>query len=199
MKFRLDLTWRERGQVVNYPILMDVDAIRRLRGKGGLFERFLEVLPGFIKKNFETEGTRLGEQWQPLSSDYAQAKELKYPGNPTLVASGHMRMAATIPDIPGNWIQWTGNVMTYGIDITKFKGYYPASHQHGANIPAREIVPRQAKALHFFYKGKEVFAKRARPGRGRIPPRVFMGLAVDDLDELAKITANYMQEQIDKK
>lgn len=193
---KLDIRWREGDHQRIKNLFMEIQAMRRLRGRDGLFARFLKVLPKFIKKNFDSEGARLGAPWAPLSPDYEQAKELRYPGNQILVASGHMRLAATIPNAPGNWIQWSGNVMTYGIDTSKFRGGYPASHQHGAMIPSREIHAQKAKALHFWYKGKEVFCKSARPGPGTIPMRPFMALAPEDLEELVEITANYMMEQI---
>ena len=193
---KIDFRWREGDQLKIKNLFLSLKAIRRLRGREGLFVRFLRVLPDFIRKNFDSQGTRLGSFWPPLSPDYEHAKNLRYPGNQTLVASGHLRMAATIPNAPGNWIQWVGNVMTYGVDTTKFKGHYPASHQHGARIPAREIRAQRKKALHFWYKGKEVFCKTARPGPATIPMRVFMGLANEDIDQLAEITANYMTEQI---
>jgi len=109
------------------------------------------------------------------------------------VASGHMRMAATIPNAPGNWVSWLGNVMLYGLDPTKFKAGYPRFHQYGANIPARTIVPRDKKALRFFYKGQWVFAKKASPKGGRIPVRPFIGLASEDVGVLGDITREYFR------
>lgn len=192
MKIRID--WAAGDQQKTERIFTDTEVkMKKLRGRGGLFERFLAVIPGFIKKNFESRGSRLGFSWAPLSSDYAHVKALKYPGNPILVASGHMRMAATIPNFPGNWVSWTGNVMLYGLDPTKFKAGYPRSHQFGATIPARTIVPRDKKALRFFYQGKWIITKKASPKGGRIPVRPFIGLALEDVSVLGDITREYFR------
>lgn len=193
---KISIIWEEANRRQIYPIFADLKVkAARLRGPEGLFERFLKVIPEFIKKNFDSLGSRIGASWPPLSSDYAHWKKINYPGNQILVLSGHLRLASTIPNAPGNWVSWTGGVMLYGVDTSKFVGHYPKSHQFGASIPARTIVPREKKALHFFYKGQEVFAKKASPGPGRIPARPFMALAAEDINILRQIAIEYFKEK----
>lgn len=139
---RINLVWRAGDIEKANAIFIDTQVkAKRLRGRGGLFEKWLAVIPGFIKKNFDSYGSRLGFSWRPLSPNYAKWKAIHYPGNPILVASGHMRMAATIPHMPGNWISWLGNVMLYGVDTSKFRATYPSFHQYGTTkMPERPYM-----------------------------------------------------------
>jgi phage gpG-like protein len=139
---KINLVWRAGDIERVNTLFVDTQVkAKRLRGRGGLFERFLMVIPDFIKKNFDSLGSRLGFSWRPLSPQYARWKAIHYPGNPILVASGHLRMAATIPNMPGNYIYWGANTMLYGIDRTKFKGSYPIFHQYGTTkMPERPFI-----------------------------------------------------------
>lgn len=139
---KINLTWRAGDIERVNTLFVDTQVkAKRLIGRDGLFARFLKVIPGFIKKNFDSEGTRLGMTWKPLTPAYARAKAIKYPGNPILVASGHLRLASTIPNVPGNFIHWSGNTMLYGVDHTKFKGLYPIFHQYGTSkMPPRPYM-----------------------------------------------------------
>lgn len=42
-------------------------------------------------KNFDSEGSTIGEPWKKLSPRYKKRKDSKFPGKPILVATGKMR------------------------------------------------------------------------------------------------------------
>jgi phage gpG-like protein len=131
---KINLIWRAGDLEKVNTLFVDTQVkAKRLTGRGGLFDRFLQVIPDFIKKNFDSLGSRLGWTWQPLTPAYAKAKAIKYPGNPILVASGHLRLGATLLNAPGNFVYWSGNTMLYGVDPTQYRGSYPIYHQYGTS------------------------------------------------------------------
>ena len=86
----LTLSWSTEGEV---------QLARRLRG---VSESLRDWTPAFrdtafeLKKTFSddvfaTEGSAIGEHWQPLSPSYAAQKGRKYPGKGILEATGKMK------------------------------------------------------------------------------------------------------------
>jgi phage gpG-like protein len=66
---------------------------------------------------------------------------------------------------------------------------YAPAHEYGAKIKHPGSQARKAKALHFTYKGKEVFCKSTRPHSITLKPRPFMRPAArqairDGLDKI---------------
>lgn len=57
---------------------------------------------------------------------------------------------------------------------------YAAIHEYGGTIHVPEIRPRNAKALHFYVGGREVFAMRARAHTITMPQRSFLRSALAD-------------------
>ncbi len=60
---------------------------------------------------------------------------------------------------------------------------YAAIHEYGGTIHVPEIRPRNAKALHFYVGGKEVFAKKAKAHDVHMPERSFLRSALRDRRE----------------
>jgi len=71
----------------------------------------------------------------------------------------------------------TGQIYEYSDEIIGKVGTnveYGRLWELGGVIPEHEVVPRRAQALHFFYKGAEVFCKRARIPARKVEPRPFL-------------------------
>jgi phage gpG-like protein len=58
---------------------------------------------------------------------------------------------------------------------------YAAIHEYGGVINIPEITPTKAQALHFFYKGKWVFAMRAKAHSVTMPERSFVRSSLREL------------------
>ena len=85
-----------------------------------------------VGEQFGSEGTAKGAPWAPLSADYAEWKDIHYPGMPILVATGNMRRLLLSPSA----ITVTPHKMVYDprSDIWHF-------HQLGTRfMPARKMV-----------------------------------------------------------
>jgi phage gpG-like protein len=57
---------------------------------------------------------------------------------------------------------------------------YAAIHEYGGVIPARTILPRNARALAFPWRGQQRFFKRVQLPAVTMPERSFMRAALDD-------------------
>ncbi len=60
--------------------------------------RVVPLFIGWMREQFQTEGTFGGERWAPLSPRYLSWKLAKYPGKGILYAEGDLRQAASQPD-----------------------------------------------------------------------------------------------------
>ena len=59
---------------------------------------------------------------------------------------------------------------------------YAAVHEFGADMPARTITPRNAKALRWFdSSGNAIFAKRVEIPSFRVPARPYLQPAIDEI------------------
>lgn len=58
---------------------------------------------------------------------------------------------------------------------------YAAIHEYGGTIPAREILPRNARALAFPWRGRARFFKRVGLPPVRMPERSFMRSALAEM------------------
>jgi phage gpG-like protein len=59
---------------------------------------------------------------------------------------------------------------------------YGAIHEFGGIIHVPEIVPAKAKALHWVFEGKDVFAKRARAHDVTMPERSYMRSTLKEME-----------------
>lgn len=68
---------------------------------------------------------------------------------------------------------------------------YGKTWEYGAHVPAYTVFPVKAKALHFFVKGKEIFAMRANIPAHDIKARPFLAPALQEMKPLiiAELTA----------
>jgi len=57
---------------------------------------------------------------------------------------------------------------------------YGAIHEFGGTTKAHDIYPKNAKALHFFAGGNEIFAKVVHHPGSRMPERSFLRSALGD-------------------
>lgn len=73
-------------------------------------------------------------------------------------------------------------------------------HQKGktVRIPARDIYPVKAKALHFMIGGKDIFVKHVhqKARSVKIPARPFLLFQEDDRRNIVKIFSEYLGEAI---
>lgn len=104
----------------------------------------------------------------------AHVVEHKLSGQVLHVRSGAGRRSITYA------IRETDDAIT-GIVGTNLE--YMAIHEYGGTINVPEIRPRNAKALHFYVGGKEVFAMRARAHTVTMPERSFLRSALRDRRE----------------
>ncbi|MBV9553429.1 MAG: phage virion morphogenesis protein [Alphaproteobacteria bacterium] len=73
------------------------------------------------------------------------------------------------------------NVERAGLAVTATVGSdapYAAIHEYGGVIPAREILPRSARAMAFAWRGKQRFYKRVRLPAVTMPERSFLRSAL---------------------
>lgn len=72
---------------------------------------------------------------------------------------------------------------------------YAAIHEFGGQIPAHEIVARNANALAFMMGGKQVFAKRVQWPGATMPERSFMRSSLADMrDEIVQKMTQAVRE-----
>jgi len=77
---------------------------------------------------------------------------------------------------------------------------YMRKHQEGGfiKIPARDIYPVKARALHWVSDGKDVFAMHVhqKERTARIPQRKFLLFQEEDKINIVKIFTEYLEEII---
>jgi hypothetical protein len=96
------------------------------------------IFVGWMRRQFDTQGSFGGAPWAPLSPAYAAWKSLHYPGRGILYAEGDLRMAASKPRRTV-----TPRALTLTIDWAAEKGQPVdlAWHQAGtARMPARPLL-----------------------------------------------------------
>ena len=91
--------------------------------------------------------------------------------------------------VDSNATSVTGTVYSAG-DVK-----YAAIHEFGGQIPAHEIVAKNAQALAFMMGGKMVFAKRVNWPGATMPERSFMRSSLADMrDEIVQKMTQAVQE-----
>lgn len=132
MKFSVEIDGRERTtrafQTVN-------ETIRDFR------PAWPEIHMYFLRasvEHFESQGSRGGARWQPLSSGYAKWKTKKYPGKPILSATERLKRSFTLAGQKGGdqVYEETPLSLTMGTAVP-----YAIFHQRGTKrMPARPIL-----------------------------------------------------------
>jgi hypothetical protein len=98
----------------------------------GYWPLLVPVVHSWSKQQFESEGEWGGQQWAPLSPQYAAEKAQSHPGRSILIRDGDMRRAASQmrrEQTPRTLVMW--------IDDPKA----PLHQEGGDNLPARPLIP----------------------------------------------------------
>ena len=104
-----------------------------LRDWRGVWPEIQGYLLRASAEQFDSIGSRGGQQWRPLSPRYAKWKELNYPGQPILVRTGALRESLTRSGANGNVANFQPLFAEYGTSIR-----YAKFHQRGTRrMPAR--------------------------------------------------------------
>lgn len=114
-----------------------LEAIReRLRNQTPAWRNVLAYVRAQTVQQFNTQGARSGNAWQPLSVAYAKRKAVKFPGQPILRATDGMFKSLT-EDGAANAVADVGTQsLTYGTRDTK-----ASYHQRGnRRLPRRKIL-----------------------------------------------------------
>jgi len=78
------------------------------------------------------------------------------------------------------------NVTSHGVIATVGAGKdvpYAAIHEFGGVTKPHDILPKNAKALHFYIGGKEVFAKVVHHPGSKMPERSYIRSSLADLKQ----------------
>lgn len=114
-----------------------LEAMReRLRNQGPAWRNVLVYLREQTIQQFNTQGARSGDTWQPLSASYEKWKAVKFHGQPILRATDGMFKSLT-EDGAANAIADVGaRGLTYGTSDTK-----ASYHQRGGGrLPQRKVL-----------------------------------------------------------
>lgn len=107
----------------------------RLRGLRPLWRSVLPYLQRATGQTFASQGGRIGQQWQPLSTGYAKRKARVFPGKPILRATDAMFNSLT-SQTGDSVVEMTGDSLVYGTRDRKAKW-----HQGGTRkMPRRKIL-----------------------------------------------------------
>lgn len=101
-----------------------------------IFPKLLPLIETETEKAFDDEGGASGS-WAPLSVSYAAWKEAHYPGQPTLVRTGALRLALTDSSSINARREVTSDSLSFGT-----RGIpYATAHQTGTGkMPARPYL-----------------------------------------------------------
>jgi phage gpG-like protein len=139
-----------------------------------------------VMKNFEKQGTDV-KMWKELSPmTIAMRKKGKATGSPKILQNtGHLKMSI-FPKVGEDFAQ-VGTTVPYA-KLMQMGG--------SIRVPERDIYPVKAQALHFTYKGKEVFAKSVhqKARTAKIPPRPFLFLRQEHKDIIVNIARRWFFE-----
>jgi len=144
------------------------------------------LMLGSIDKNFRAEGRPT--KWAPLSPMTIAMRRKKGKGAKILQDTGHGRGSIVYKVVSNQEVQ-------IGTPLK-----YMEKHQTGGtiNIPARDIYPVNAKALHWVSDGKDVFAMHVHQDArtAKIPQRKFLLFQEEDEKNIVKIFTEYLEEII---
>lgn len=89
------------------------------------------------KDQFKSQGAEGGARWAPLTEEYAEYKEVRWPGKPILERTGDLVRSLTLPNDPNAVRIEERKTLTLGSRIP-----YALFHQMGTRtpMPAREEI-----------------------------------------------------------
>lgn len=76
------------------------------------------------RRQFDAQGGGPRGEWAPLTDAYARRKELLYPGNPILVASGALKAALTESSSPLATRAYSGQQFEFGTSGLEYASYH---------------------------------------------------------------------------
>lgn len=102
-----------------------------------VFEKWGQDFRETQEQVFVSEGAFEGRgRWEDLSPRYAQWKDLHYPGQPILTASGRMRGSLTEEGHSEHIFDYKDDEMMIGTDV-----FYSIFHQRGTmKMPQRKVI-----------------------------------------------------------
>jgi phage gpG-like protein len=183
----------DNGAMISFEIKNN-EEIRALLKKAGDKAKDLRVplkragilMVGSVGKNFRAEGRP--EKWAPLSPMTIAMRRKKGRRAKILQDTG-MGRDSIVYDVVSNQEVQIGTPLKY-----------MAKHQTGGtiNIPARDIYPVRARALHWVSDGKDVFVMHVhqKERTAKIPQRKFLLFQEEDEKNIVKIFTEYLEEII---
>ncbi|MBL0233238.1 MAG: phage virion morphogenesis protein [Chitinophagaceae bacterium] len=103
------------------------------------------TIRGGIAKAFQTKGSSIGQEWMPLSYDYAISKMKKHGQKPTLVATGEL-FNSLVYSNNSSVNPMEGNKLVYGTTLT-----YALFHQKGGkHLPQRSFLAITTQQRRFW-------------------------------------------------
>lgn len=181
------------GALISYEIKND-EKVRALIKQAGEKAKDLRVplkragilMLGSIDKNFREEGRP--KRWAPLSPMTIAMRRKKGKGAKILQDTG-MGKGSIVYEVVSNQKVQIGTRLDY-----------MRKHQEGAtiNIPARDIYPVKARALHWVDPGtgEDVFAMHVhqKARTAKLPQRKFLLFQEEDKVNIVKIFTEYLEE-----
>jgi phage gpG-like protein len=82
----------------------------------------------------------------------------------------------------------SATVGSYGVE-------YARINEYGGKTRAHEILPSKAKALHFIYEGREVFAAIVHHPGSNVPARSYLNSALADMED--EITVGMVEAMVE--
>ena len=181
------------GALISYEIKND-KKVRALLKKSGNKAKDLRIplkrcgilMLRSIDKNFRAEGRP--KRWAPLSPMTIAMRRKKGKGAKILQDTGHGKGSIVYKVISNQKVQ-------IGTPVS-----YMRIHQEGGSIkiPARDIYPVKARALHWVDPdtGEDVFAMHVhqKERMAKIPQRKFLLFQEEDEKNIVKIFTEYLEE-----
>ncbi|MBA7540532.1 hypothetical protein ES705_32831 [subsurface metagenome] len=183
------------GALISYEIKHD-EKVKALLKKAGKKAKDLRVplkrsgilMLRSIDKNFRAEGRP--KKWAPLSPMTIAMRRKKGRGAKILQDTGKGKGSITYKVVSKQKVQIGTNLD------------YMRKHQEGGEIkiPARDIYPVKAKALHWVDPGtgEDVFAMHVHQEArtARIPQRKFLLFQEEDKTNIVRVFTDYLEEII---
>jgi len=183
------------GALINYQIVDDKKVVALLKRAGEKaknlripLKRCGILMLGSIDKNFKAEGRP--KRWAPLSPMTIAMRRKKGRGAKILQDTG-MGKGSIVYEVVSNQKVQIGT-----------RRDYMRIHQEGGSIkiPARDIYPIKARALHWVdpSTGEDVFAMHVhqKERMAKIPQRKFLLYQEDDKTNIVRIFNDYLEEII---
>jgi len=179
------------GALISYEIKND-EKVKALLKKAGNKAKDLRIplkrcgilMLSSIDKNFRAEGRP--KKWAPLSPMTIAMRRKEGKGAKILQDTGHGKGSIVYKVVSNQKVQIGTNL-----------GYMKI-HQEGGSIkiPARDIYPVKAKALHWVSDGKDVFAMHVhqKARTAKIPQRKFLLFQKEDKTNIVKVFTEYLEE-----